>query len=192
MGLQGVQSTKSPIYCSAQGICRVWYGMILTDQLSTYLSVHPQGGSFPSSPPLWRRHCISSSVDEAQSESLIDRAHIETSGCHSVFLRLFTCIGLIPTTRYQRQPLLYNTIRYNTKFVQRHVAVASETLTNRTVKKHKRRRKKCALRLDLNNVSVSQFGTETGIIDVGVDACGILSRSVGQTNRKQKYGRQSG
>jgi len=23
-----------------------------------------------------------------------------------------------------------------------------------------------------------------GIIDVGVDACGILSRSVGQTNRK--------
>jgi len=27
-----------------------------------------------------------------------------------------------------------------------------------------------------------------GIIDVGVDACGILSRSVGQTNRKYKYG----
>ena len=26
-----------------------------------------------------------------------------------------------------------------------------------------------------------------GIIDVGVDACGIHSRSVGQTNRKQKY-----
>ena len=29
------------------------------------------------------------------------------------------------------------------------------------------------------------------IIDVGVDACGIISRSVGQTNRKQKYGGQS-
>ena len=26
--------------------------------------------------------------------------------------------------------------------------------------------------------------TLAGIIDVGVDACGILSRSVGQTNRK--------
>ena len=30
-----------------------------------------------------------------------------------------------------------------------------------------------------------------GIIDVGVDACGILSRSVGQTNRKYKYGGHS-
>ena len=30
-----------------------------------------------------------------------------------------------------------------------------------------------------------------GIIDVGVDACGIHSRSVGQTNRKQKYGGHS-
>jgi len=30
------------------------------------------------------------------------------------------------------------------------------------------------------------------IIDVRVDACGILSRSVGQTNRKKKYGGQSG
>jgi len=29
------------------------------------------------------------------------------------------------------------------------------------------------------------------IINVGVDACGILSRSVDQTNRKQKYGRHS-
>jgi len=29
------------------------------------------------------------------------------------------------------------------------------------------------------------------IIDVGVDACGILSRSVGQTNRKEKYGGHS-
>ena len=27
-----------------------------------------------------------------------------------------------------------------------------------------------------------------GIIDVGVDACGILSRSLGQTNRKYKSG----
>jgi len=27
-----------------------------------------------------------------------------------------------------------------------------------------------------------------GIIYMGVDACGILSRSVGQTNRKWKYG----
>ena len=30
-----------------------------------------------------------------------------------------------------------------------------------------------------------------GIIDVGVNAFGILSRSVGQTNRKYKYGGQS-
>jgi len=30
-----------------------------------------------------------------------------------------------------------------------------------------------------------------GIIDMGVDACGILSRSVGQTNRKWKYGGHS-
>jgi len=30
-------------------------------------------------------------------------------------------------------------------------------------------------------ISTSNF---VGIIDVGVDACGILSRSVGQTNRK--------
>jgi len=30
-----------------------------------------------------------------------------------------------------------------------------------------------------------------GIIDVGVDAFGILSRSVGQTNRKWKYGGHS-
>jgi len=34
----------------------------------------------------------------------------------------------------------YNTIQYNTKFVKRHVAVASEALANRTVKKHRRRR----------------------------------------------------
>ena len=32
------------------------------------------------------------------------------------------------------------TIQYNTKFVKRHVAVASEALANRTVKKHRRRR----------------------------------------------------
>jgi len=31
-----------------------------------------------------------------------------------------------------------------------------------------------------------------GVIDVEVDACGILSRSVGQTNRKYKYGGHSG
>jgi len=30
-----------------------------------------------------------------------------------------------------------------------------------------------------------------GIIDAGVDECGILSRSVGQTNRQQKYGEHS-
>ena len=30
-----------------------------------------------------------------------------------------------------------------------------------------------------------------GIIDVGVDACGILFTSVGQTNRKWKYGGHS-
>jgi len=32
------------------------------------------------------------------------------------------------------------TIQYNTKFVKHHVAVASEALANRTVKKHRRRR----------------------------------------------------
>ena len=31
-------------------------------------------------------------------------------------------------------------IQYNTKFVQRHVAVASEALANRSVKKQRRRR----------------------------------------------------
>ena len=34
----------------------------------------------------------------------------------------------------------YNTIQYSTKLVKRHVAVASEALANRTVKKHRRRR----------------------------------------------------
>jgi len=35
----------------------------------------------------------------------------------------------------------YNTIqKYNTKFVKRHVAVASEALANRSVKKNRRRR----------------------------------------------------
>ena len=38
-------------------------------------------------------------------------------------------------------PVLQNfTIQYNTKFVKRHVAVASEALANRTVKKQRRRR----------------------------------------------------
>jgi len=32
------------------------------------------------------------------------------------------------------------TIQYNTKFVKRHVAVASEALANRSVKKQRRRR----------------------------------------------------
>jgi len=36
--------------------------------------------------------------------------------------------------------LQYSTIQYNTKFVKRHVAVASEALANRTVKKHRQRR----------------------------------------------------
>jgi len=31
----------------------------------------------------------------------------------------------------------YNTIQYNTKYVKRHVAVASGALANRTVKKHR-------------------------------------------------------
>jgi len=35
---------------------------------------------------------------------------------------------------------LYNTIQYNTKFVKRHVAVASEALANRSVRKQRRRR----------------------------------------------------
>jgi len=34
----------------------------------------------------------------------------------------------------------YHTIQYNTKFAKRHVAVASEALADRTVKKHRRRR----------------------------------------------------
>jgi len=34
----------------------------------------------------------------------------------------------------------YNTIQYNTKFVKRHVAVASEALANRSVKKQRRRK----------------------------------------------------
>jgi len=35
---------------------------------------------------------------------------------------------------------VYNTIQYNTKFVKRHVAVASEALANRSVRKQRRRR----------------------------------------------------
>ena len=50
---------------------------------------------------------------------------------------------------------------YSTKFVKRHVAVASEALANRTVKKHRRRRTNVLYNstfiIDLNNVSVSQF-----------------------------------
>ena len=38
---------------------------------------------------------------------------------------------------------------------------------------------------------VISTSTLVGIIDVGVDACGILSKSVGQTNRKLQYGGQS-
>ena len=34
----------------------------------------------------------------------------------------------------------FDPIQYNTKFVKRHVAVASEALANRSVKKHRRRR----------------------------------------------------
>jgi len=35
---------------------------------------------------------------------------------------------------------IHNTIQYNTKFAKRYVAMASEALANRTVKKHRRRR----------------------------------------------------
>ena len=40
----------------------------------------------------------------------------------------------------QKKTIQYNTIQYNTKFVKRHVAVASEALANRSVKKQRRRR----------------------------------------------------
>jgi len=43
-------------------------------------------------------------------------------------------------TRRNINWFIYSTIQYNTKFVKRHVAVASEALANRTVKKHRRRR----------------------------------------------------
>ena len=39
-------------------------------------------------------------------------------------------------------------------------------------------------RTRLNRGQAIGASTLVGIIDVGVDACGILSRSVGQTNRK--------
>ena len=48
--------------------------------------------------------------------------------------------GDIPALTPDEAGTRYNTIQYNTKFVKRHVAVASEALANRTVKKHKRRR----------------------------------------------------
>jgi len=54
----------------------------------------------------------------------------------------------------------YNNNNNNTKFVKRRVAVALEALENRTVKKHRRRTN--VLCLDLNNVSVSQFGERQG------------------------------
>jgi len=47
---------------------------------------------------------------------------------------------------------LNNNNNNNTKFVKRHVAVASEALANRQTEENK-----CVLSLDLNNVSVSQF-----------------------------------
>ena len=48
-----------------------------------------------------------------------------------------------PTDGYHLYCIHYtgtNTIQYNTKFVKRHVAVASEALVNRSVKKQRRRR----------------------------------------------------
>jgi len=47
-----------------------------------------------------------------------------------------SCICEISTTYGL---VTHNTIQYSTKFVKRHVAVASEALANRTVKKHRRR-----------------------------------------------------
>jgi len=41
-----------------------------------------------------------------------------------------------PTNSVKLRSVKYNTIQINTQFVKRHVAVASEALVNRTVKKH--------------------------------------------------------
>ena len=51
-----------------------------------------------------------------------------------------TLVGYVPDTTPIEQWTQYNTIQYNTKFVKRHVAVASEALANRTVRKHRRKR----------------------------------------------------
>jgi len=47
---------------------------------------------------------------------------------------------IITDTMDMRHNYNYNNYNYNTKFIKRHVAVASEALANRTVKKHRRRR----------------------------------------------------
>jgi len=53
----------------------------------------------------------------------------------------------------------------------------------------------CAVSADKNAMTRQRIIISTsnlvGIIDVGVNACDILSRSVGQTNWKQKYGGRS-
>ena len=53
-------------------------------------------------------------------------------------LRYADNIILLATLETELQELVDRL--YNTKFVKRHVAVASEALANRTVKKHRRRK----------------------------------------------------
>jgi len=62
--------------------------------------------------------------------------------CEAINLTAVTASLLADTAIFVAVTASYSamTIQYNTKFVKRHVAVASEALANRTVKKHRRGR----------------------------------------------------
>ena len=64
-------------------------------------------------------------------DSFCKKSAFRFSSCHAVF-------ALNKKYKHIKYSDFYNTIQYNTKFVKRHVAVASEALANRTVKKHRR------------------------------------------------------
>jgi len=56
------------------------------------------------------------------------------------FICLWLIIFFLSLSYHLHEFRVYNNIQYNAKFVKRHVAVASEALANRSVKKHRRRR----------------------------------------------------
>jgi len=80
---------------------------------------------------------------------VIEKAGTEDVGKYTAVYdeKLTTSAALAVVSKYQHaescRPMVTMMScrwQYNTKFVKRHVAVASEALANRTVKKHRRRR----------------------------------------------------